>query len=499
MFRTLASTLTDSKRILTGWLTCAALRLYGVALGLGLATALHAQVVFNGGPKQPQLTPARPFTWESGVEDRGAVRIPVGGGGWKMLADPGFQVRLVPSFSSDLTVEVILWPSVSGVAGKAERFLVQFPLAALGGGPRPTVVAFHPYGVSEKSPFQATALPQLCQQKGWMLIAPYGLLDTNYASVESQQALVSALQLVRAFLPIDMQRLWAVGFSMGGLNALSFGLRHQDVDGFRFAGIVDHSGPIDVVRQYELGNSLLQSILADADHFGGTPAQQPFAYERVSPAPLLGGAVDPLRAAVANLRHLPIYLHCNLQDPETELVDETLALHAYLQAEGVNVRLSKTESGALHAWSTLDIGAAFAFLELYPLTAAPTSLNLHADRVGAWLATEVTALPAQQVARYRLDRLIGSNAAELYGTRALDALALDLPALGLSVTQPLYLGTQTADGTADQLLLRGYNQPPTAVTLFGVLPVAWTWDESTATVAVVPSPLGSYAQLVVQP
>ncbi|TAJ25297.1 MAG: hypothetical protein EPO68_00220, partial [Planctomycetota bacterium] len=428
--------------------------LLGVALSAG-AFARGQQANSQQQPKPelqaklPPLTLGKPFTWEFSADDRGLVRVPLGRtGGWKTLVDPGFQARLVPGYSSDPTAEVILWPSLTGIDGKAERFLVQFPLAALGAGPTPTVVAFHPYGVSEKSPFQATALPALCQERGWVLIAAYGLVDTNYANVDAQTALVAVLEFIDGYLPIDRTRLWGVGFSMGGLNALSFGMRHQDPSGFRFAGIVDHSGPIDVAKQYDDGDALLKSILADADHFGGAPGDQPFAYERVSPAPLVGGAIDPARASIENLLHVPLYLHCNLQDTETSLVAQTQKLHAFLTARGANAVLSTVNGGAQHVWSTLDMVDALAFLEHKPLGALPAAQSLHADRPGTWLATKLLAAPAASIARYRVERVPGANALELRGTHAVDALQLDLAALGLASGAPLYLGAEAADGSA---------------------------------------------------
>ncbi|MBM3976561.1 MAG: hypothetical protein FJ299_06175 [Planctomycetes bacterium] len=454
----------------------------------------------QGAAPLPQLTQARPFTWAPTDDDRGLVRVPVGrGGGWLSVLDPGFQVRLVSSFSSDPTVEVLLYPSLSGVAGKAERFLLQFPLGALGGAPTPAVVAFHPFGVSEKSPFQGSVLPTLCQQRGWLLIAPYGLIDTNYAQVDAQTALLGALALVDQYLPIDRTRLYGVGFSMGALNALSFGMRHQDPDGFRFAGIVDHSGPLDAAQQYAIGDAALKALLADPDHFGGSPAAKPFEYERISPAPLLGGAIDPLRAAVENLLHVPIYLHCNMQDPDSSLVTQTLALHAYLEARGGKVQLSTTMNGSLHAWSTLDMAAALDFLEPHPLGALPTSMRMHADRPGRWLASTLLAAPGQSIARYRLDRIAGANAFQLRETRSLDALAVDLAALGLWPGQPLFLEAESADGSSDQLVLQGYGQPPASVKLFGFLPLPWTHDAGADTLQMTPHPTGTFVLVEVQP
>jgi dienelactone hydrolase len=450
--------------------------------------------------KIPPLTIAKPFTWEQTPEDRGLVRIPLGRtGGWKTIVDPGYQARLVPGYSSDPTAEVILWPPLSGIEGKPERFLVQFSLAALGAGPNPTVVAFHPYGVSEKSPFVGTALPALCQERGWVLIAAYGLVDTNYASVDSQTALVAVLDFVDDFLPIDRTRLWAVGFSMGGLNALSFGMRHQDPNGFRFAGIVDHSGPIDAAKEYADGDALLKSILEDADHFGGAPADEPFAYERVSPAPLTGGAIDTKRASVENLLHVPLYLHCNLQDPAVSLVAQTQLLHAFLAARGADTVLSAVNGGGQHVWSTLDLLDAFAFLEGKPLVALPAAQSLHADRPGKWLATELLAAPAATVARYRVERVPGANALELRGTHAVDALRIDLPALGLAPSAPLYLGAESGDGTADALVLWGYAAAPSSVTVLDVLPIAWSHDAGADTLAFTPQPFGAYVPIVVKP
>lgn len=454
----------------------------------------------GGGGRGFQFVAAKPFTWAEDTQTQLTLNIPVGpGGGWLFLPGLGLQLRLVPSWSTDPTFEVVMWPPVSGHPTKPENFYVQFPLVEkVAPADKALVVAFHPFGVSAKSPFTGSSLPFQCAQRGWVLLSPLGLSQANFASVESQLALDAVLALVRQFISFSTQRIYTVGFSMGGCNAVSWAMRHQDPGGLRVAGIIDHTGTMDLVENYNNGTSELKTIMEG--EFGGSPATQAFAYDRVSPFRLLGVAVDPNQARVANVRHLPFFLHFNAGDPTTSLVLQTQALRNYLLAHGATVQLNTVSSGPVHSWSTLPMQDALDWIGQFTLPPAPAAIETFADAANTYLYTEVRELSPQKVARYHVSLQPASNRFSVTATRDIQKLAFDLSAMGLNPSQTLRFDASSADLSSDTLILTGYPQAPQSVKLFGLFPpLAWSYDANTDELSITPNATGALAEVVVSP
>ncbi len=427
--------------------------------------------------------------------------------GWTQAVE-GVFVKLLPPVSADPLLEVLLMPPHSGHPTKPERFVLQVPV-----GPnvppvreRGLVIGFHPYGVSEKSVLN-TQLPHLCAARGWLLLAPFGLVNTNFANLESQQSLDAVLALLAQYgYPFNRDLVYTVGFSMGGLNAISYAMRHQDPGGLvRIAGVVNHTGTMDVIDQYLVGPPVIQQLMSGPDHFQGTPSQNPFNWSRINPLRLIGGAVQPSSAHVANLRGLPIYLHWNTQDPNLNLVQYSQALQSYLSSVGANVF---TRSGPMgfnvHAWSTLDLVEALDFVTQ---AAAPKPGDLlggyqeiFADRTAVYRYTEVLEIDPQQVARYRLQQgAAGSNLTAVQGARHVRRLALDMVAAGIDPSLPASVISWTTDGQPLTLVLRGYASPPSAVTLGGVPLAGWVHDSAAGELTLTPNGTGAYAQVQILP
>lgn len=487
----------------------------GLALAmLGLSALVSAQlgnagvIPANGtaGPAMGantrgfQFVAAKPFTWAEAPQTQLTLNIPVGpGGGWLFLPGLGLQLRLVPSWSTDPTFEVLLWPPISGHPTKPESFLVQFPLfEKVAPADKALVIAFHPFGVSEKSPFSGSSLPFQCAQRGWVLLSPLGLSQANFANVESQLALDAVLALVRQFITFSKQRIYTVGFSMGGCNAVSWAMRHQDPSGLRAAGIIDHTGTMDLVENYNLGTPQLKTIMEG--EFGGSPAAQAFNYDRVSPFRLAGTTVDANQARVSNVRHLPFYLHFNNGDPTSSLLLQTQALRNYLVAHGATVQLSTVNSGPVHSWSTLPMQDALDWIGQFTLPPAPDAIETFADAAKNYLYTEVRELSPQKVARYHVALEPVANRFEVTATRDIQKLAFDLSAMGLDPTQTLRFDASSADASSDTLILVGYPQAPQSVKLFGFFPpLAWSYDAATDELSVTPNASGSLAEVVIVP
>jgi len=146
-----------------------------------------------------EQAPRVAFTWAQEPQDLGHVEPPAGASGGWYSGPPGTSYRPVPGFGADPTFEVVVRAPHSGHPVLAERFLLQFPADFLTRPfqERALVIGCHSYGVSEKEIFLSTDLPYECAQRGWMLLAPYGLKDTSFANVQSQVSLRAVVRLSR--------------------------------------------------------------------------------------------------------------------------------------------------------------------------------------------------------------------------------------------------------------------------------------------------------------
>jgi len=445
-----------------------------------LATILVPAAV--AGPQPEGEEPQEMFRWAQTAEDLGTVQVPsIGGAGWKH-GPSGVLYRSVPSFSGDPTFEVVIRAPFSGSPLYAERLLVQMP-ADFTTKPfqeRCVVVGFHRFSASEKDVFVNTTLPYEAAERGWMLVAPYGLTDTNFGNVRSQASLAAVSHLLFSLVPFNYRRVYAVGFSMGGLSALSFAMRHLDPQQLQFAGVVIHTPSLDMVQEYADADLSLQLLLEDIRHFGGPPSKVPFEYDRVSPVRFdSSGLVDPDLAPVVNFSQRPIYLHANLADPNTELLAGVIAMRNYLQQRGALVTEDLVHMPAAgHSWETLELGPALDWVAGFELESSPpATVELFADGPGRWLHVQVESISPDAFGRLRLAMAPLStgtlNSLALDRTRDLQELALDLDVLGLDASRPLSLTHESADGTADVLRLRGYATAPASISVEGA-PPAWS-------------------------
>ena len=117
--------------------------------------------------------------------------------------------------------------------GWQESFLLAVPRNPLPSPP--LLVMFHGYSTSENSCLTQTPLMKMAMERGWYVVAPLGAHQMNYGVPYSQANIEFVLDWVLHTLPIDTDRIYGIGFSMGGGGVSSYAARHLDPDHARFA------------------------------------------------------------------------------------------------------------------------------------------------------------------------------------------------------------------------------------------------------------------------
>ncbi len=364
-------------------------------------------------------------------------------------------------------------------------------------GERPLLVFFHSFGVSPNEVKQ-TQFDEQAAQRGWYLWSagsrsPVGARDVNYGSVESQVFTEAGIDYVVDNYPIDVDRIYGVGFSMGAAQATAFAARHRDPRRPMFAAVVNHEGTIDQAdtwRQNILARPFLNQI------FSGNPVFEPYAYRRASVLEL-----DPVTRALVpggdhqadNLTRTPLQQWYALGTPEQDLVDQTLRLDEFMvAAQNPDYELNAV-SGSIHSWSTLPADQVCDWLASKQRQIANEG-TLRMDRDARWLYFDIGGVTPDRFASLSYDMDLGSGAVRLTGSESLLSIRTNLRRWngGFGQGLPLELTLGAVD-SGDTVVLRGVVQAPLGVLRDGVPQASgWSYDPVLQELTVVESAAGQH-------
>lgn len=364
--------------------------------------------------------------------------------------------------------------------GWVEDFLLYIPMLPTP-NVTPLLTVYHQFSVSHRDVLLNTTFLQEVQNRGWFMLAPKGATDINFSSLVSQANTEFVLRWVLTNYNIDRSRVYGVGFSMGGGNALSHAARHLDPFGPMFAAIVNLTGSLSISDVYvnELGTHWALNFL-----YGGPPSSQPFAYSRSSTIEIdqATGFVIPDRSMAWNLSHIPIQTWYAIDDPLQYLVEQNQMLHAFLSGLG-GVHILNAVPGVEHTWDTLDETQACNFLAQHTL-ATPNSAYTVADRDGTFFQFDVEQDQAGDFSPFEWSAIPAQNTLIIDKTSNIRRITVDTAPLGLDPNQPMTIILGTADGQPDEIILSGYTQSPMNVTRNGVPNTSWVYDSAMGTLEI---------------
>ena len=116
-----------------------------------------------------------------------------------------------------------------------EEFFSLYVPALPPGVERPMVVGFHSFRRSHLEVSLGTDMLAKAAARNWFFLAPVqrsavGDPFINYGSVQSQEHVEVLIRWVMDIYEIDPDRIYGVGFSMGGGSVMSYAARHCDGD-----------------------------------------------------------------------------------------------------------------------------------------------------------------------------------------------------------------------------------------------------------------------------
>jgi len=269
------------------------------------------------------------------------------------------------------------------------------------------------------------------QQRGLNALGPGG---QPLASLRSQHDAIKFIEYMRAHYPIDPDRIYVGGFSMGGMTAGVVAEKYPDV----FAAAVTHKA-IGNLKDwyYEQGEYRQSQIITET---GGTPQEIPFEYKRRSPVEM-----------GSNLKNLPIAVVHGISDTVVSPQQAQDFYNAIVAADPRHAELQWYPGD--HPDDPLPYGGEWAarFMEGYSRLDNPASLRLHTDESKAFYWLDITKHSDNRFTEVDID--VDVPGERLWGvtndSRTLD-LAFDLDRMGLipNVTY-VYSRTNNQDITVE--------------------------------------------------
>jgi dienelactone hydrolase len=420
-----------------------------------------------------------------GVVDFATTGAGTGAGGAQSGVPKAWYADPVPGYPGLFNIAL-----TNTGSGFLEMFLLQVPDTAPSAA-TPALVVFHKFGVSHADALFNTTFVAECRARGWYMLAPIGATDDNFGGSAAQINTAAVLAWARSTVPIDPMRIYGVGFSMGGGWCASYAARHLDPASSTFAAIMDHTGTVSLGDAYANESPSVQLILEGL--FGGSPAAQPFEYQRYSTIDIdhltleVGVGTDMAR----NLAYVHSWVADH--DPQPYLPTETAIFATHMQAMNPADILT-VAPGNVHSWSTLDDHATCDWLASYALQ-EPLSGTTLADANGAWhrFTVEQDAPGSFTPFSWMFDPV--ANRLSFWQTANLRSIRVSPNGLGIVYSGTLKLNLSSADGTGDEVIFSHVPAAPTSILRNGV-PATAPYDPVAQTL-VIDEPSGAGSQWVI--
>ncbi|MFT6107274.1 MAG: pimeloyl-ACP methyl ester carboxylesterase [Planctomycetota bacterium] len=338
---------------------------------------------------------------------------------------------------------------------------------------RPLLVCFHAYGQSHADIVYNTNYFREARTRGWFAIAPVqyggpgGLWDKSFGSVASQHHVEAVLRFVLNTYPVDRDRIYGVGFSMGGGNAMSYAARHRNRQKGAFAAVLNHTGSVALTDVYQESTQQVRTNMETL--FFGSPMQTPFEWTRSSSIVLdsSGHLVPGADHMAVNLSGTSIRSVYGAADP-TYLVNQTDRLDqlytALLGSSSMHelVVLPPVSCGA-HCWETLDEAEACDWLGMHTLDDNPAEGIVLVDRRSRWGRFGVVPNTTGEFAGFEFQIEALSNQLNLTEIHNVRDITLGLGELGLDPLLPVTLGLGTTDPNGSSVVIHSVANRPILV------------------------------------
>ena len=370
-----------------------------------------------------------------------------------------------------------LLPAGEGGSGTelAEPFQYQLPPTYdLLGPAYPLVVAFHGSGMSAASTASLSTIDEECAARGWLYLAPTGGDDQLYGSPVCRQNLTATIEWMQDNHNVDADRIYMVGFSLGGGIVTNYAARHRDPAGLMIASIGTVAGSYDWTMSWKAGSSVTKDLLEHPLNFGGTPEQEPFLYREASALffdpdtyPLYlsyaAAVLDPTRSMASNLATTPVWMTWDSLDLTKLPKAQNLKAHDYLVSlGGVVEKKVVTATSEPHSWSVLDEVALFDFFDGRVVDRTPSDFDALLPEGGAVSWASLAPRAEAAFSRLKGSADVPGEHLSVTGIENAREVAVDAGLAGLGAPADLRVTVANTNIDAEdfELQIGGLDTPP---------------------------------------
>ena len=341
--------------------------------------------------------------------------------------------------------------------------------------PRPVLFFHHRFGRTHLDLTFSTSFLAEASSRDWYVFAPLGATNKSFGSSPSQINMEVGFDLVSNLPGIffDPDRVYGVGFSMGGGSLLSYAARHTDATTPTIAAMVNHSGGTCLSHTYE-SDVPARSILEFWFGTGVPGDPDPWELARHSsiyfdPNDGPSGAFQTDDDMVRNVKDSPLWMLRASDDLIPYLSVQSDALDNHLRNVLGVVPGSSYVYNIVpfngHEWSMLDEAEALDFLGQFTRQ-LPTANTTLIDRDGRWFFFYTTQDVGGQFSELDWDVDTGSNSLTM-NTQNLNIVTVETALAGLDVQSQIVINNNPVDGIVDDILIRDLPMAPTTVLLDG--------------------------------
>jgi len=350
--------------------------------------------------------------------------------------------------------------------------------------PVPLLVVFHKFGTSHKDMIVNTDFAAEVGRQGWYAVCPLAANTQHFSSLISQQHMEAVIQDMLARFPlIDRNRIYGVGFSMGGGGVTNYAARHVDPSKPMLAALIAMSAGVALSDTYY--NDPPARPYLDFWFGNGTAGSaSPFNLARSSVIDFdpSTAVMHPGRDLARNLTHVPLQLLRSFHEGIPYVPRQCDMLAAHMPSVGVlpgpAFNYDTVPFGLEvydHRWQMLDETWACNWLAQFTLS-LPSSANTLADHDGVYFHFYVEQDTAQDFTPFQWTIDVPTNAFKLLGSSNLRRLTVDSLGAGLDPASTLDIVLSTADGLPDDVVFTAVPAPPTVVMRDGIPTTSWSYN-----------------------
>ena len=247
-----------------------------------------------------------------------------------------------------------------------DTFAYQLPQNFNSESTYPLLIAFHQWGGNHMSTF-STTFDEECNEREWIFLSPFGGSSNNYNHQGAQEMVKKAIEWMIDNYNININKIYAVGGSMGGASGMIYANNHLNPEEPMIAATASASGILDCERraiEMDGNNSMIE-------WFGGSYDEVPFEYHRNSAIYFS----DFYQSMHYNLQYTPLYFDFGLTEPHRTHAEE---MYQVMSGYNQNMWIDEDPTGS-HGFSVFNENHVCNWLEQFELNNDPDYINVNLD------------------------------------------------------------------------------------------------------------------------